>query len=50
VLTSTNLALPLSRWTPAATNLLSASGNFSITVTNTVSAEIPQRYYVLQTQ
>ena len=50
VLTSTNLALPLSQWTPVATNLLSASGNFSITVTNTVSAGIPGRFYLLQTQ
>jgi hypothetical protein len=50
VLTSTNLALPLNQWTPAVTNILSASGNFSITVTNTVSEEIPQRFYILQTQ
>jgi hypothetical protein len=49
VLTSTNLALPFSQWTPAATNLLSASGNFSITLSNTVSAELPQRFYILQT-
>jgi hypothetical protein len=49
VLTSTNLALPLSQWTPAATNVLSVSGNFSITVTNTVSEAIPQRFYILQT-
>jgi hypothetical protein len=50
VLTSTNLALALSQWTPVATNLLSASGNFSITVSNTVSAELPSRFYILQTQ
>jgi hypothetical protein len=50
VLTSTNLALPLSQWTPAATNLLSANGNFSITVSNTVSAALPNRFYILQTQ
>jgi hypothetical protein len=50
VLTSTNLALPLSQWTPAATNLLGASGNFSITLTNAVSAEVLQRFYILRTQ
>jgi BspA type Leucine rich repeat region (6 copies)/PKD domain len=50
VLTSTNLALPLSQWTPAATNLLSASGNFTVTVSNTVSADVPHRFYVLQTK
>ena len=32
-----NLTLPLSQWTPVATNVLSASGNFTITVTNTVT-------------
>jgi PKD repeat protein len=48
VLTSTNLTLPLSRWTRVATNVLSASGNFSITVTNTVNPKIPQRYYILE--
>jgi hypothetical protein len=50
VLTSTNLAVPLSQWTPAATNLLSEGGSFSITVTNTVSEGHPQRFYILQTQ
>ena len=50
VLMSTNLTLPLNRWTPTATNLLSANGNFSITLTNTVSEKIPQRFYLLQTQ
>jgi hypothetical protein len=50
VLTSTNLALPLSQWMPAATNVLSASGNFNVTVTNTVSASVPHRFYILQTK
>jgi hypothetical protein len=36
--------------TPVATNLLIARGNFSITVTNRVSAELPQRFYILQRQ
>jgi hypothetical protein len=50
VLTSTNVALPLNQWTPAVTNLLNASGNFSITVSNTVSPTISQRFYILQIQ
>ena len=37
VLTSTNLTLPLSQWMPVATNVLSASGSFTITATNTVT-------------
>jgi hypothetical protein len=50
VLMSTNVALPLNLWTPVATNALSASGNFTITVTNTVTPNVRQRFYVLQTQ
>ena len=50
VLMSTNPALPLSQWTPVATNVLSTSGNFTITLTNTVSRTVPQRFYILQTQ
>ena len=50
VLTSTNLVLPLSQWTPVATNTLGASGNFTITVTNTVTTRTPQRFYILQLQ
>ena len=49
VLTSTNAAVPLSQWTPVVTNLLNANGSFSITVSNTFSAQIPRRFYVLQT-
>jgi hypothetical protein len=50
VLMSTNLTRPLSQWTPVATNVLSASGNFTITVTNTVTTNTRQRFYVLETQ
>jgi len=50
VLTSTNTAVPLSQWTSVATNVLSASGNFTITVTNTFTASTAQRFYILQTQ
>lgn len=48
VLTSTNLALPLSDWTRASTNVLSSTGNFIITITNTVAPSVPQRFYILQ--
>jgi formylglycine-generating enzyme required for sulfatase activity len=50
VLTSTNLPLPLSQWTSIATNVLSASGNFTITVTNTFTPGTPQRFYMLELQ
>lgn len=50
VLMSTNLSLPLMQWTPVATNILNASGNFTITATNTVSHSIPQRFYILEMQ
>lgn len=51
VLSTTNVALPLSQWTPVATNVLNASGNFSITVTNAVTADGPsQQFFILQTQ
>jgi uncharacterized repeat protein (TIGR03803 family) len=50
VLTSTNIAMPLNQWTPIATNVLGAGGDFTITAPNTVSPDVPQRYYILQTQ
>jgi PKD repeat protein len=50
VLMSTNLALPLSQWTPVATNVLGADGNFTITATNTVTHSVPQRFYILEAQ
>jgi PKD repeat protein len=50
VLSSTNVALPLTQWTPVATNVLSQNGNFTFTVTNTVNAATPRRFYILQLQ
>ena len=48
LLTSTNVALPLSQWTPAATGNFDGSGNLTgINVTNTVG---PQRFYILSAQ
>jgi hypothetical protein len=50
VLMSTSLALPLSQWTPVATNCLNADGNFTITATNAVDLNAPQRFFILQVQ
>jgi hypothetical protein len=48
VLMSTNLTLPASQWTPVATNVLNTSGNFTITATNAVDPNAPQRFYRLE--
>jgi uncharacterized repeat protein (TIGR03803 family) len=50
VLMGTNLTEPLNQWVPVATNALGASGNFSITATNAVNPNAPQRFYLLQLQ
>src|SRR6202034_2320871 len=50
VLTSTNFSLPLSQWARVATNVLGASGNFTITVTNTFTPSTPERFYMLELQ
>ncbi|MBC8097231.1 MAG: hypothetical protein H7Y43_15610, partial [Akkermansiaceae bacterium] len=46
VLTSTNLALPLSTWTRVQTNVFGLGGTFS--TTNPVTAGEPQRFFLLQ--
>jgi hypothetical protein len=40
----------LSQWTPVATNVLSASGDFSITITNALNPALPQAFYRLLVQ
>lgn len=50
VLTSTNLATPLSQWSPIASNLLTANGFFTIVATNAVSSKTPHQYYILRAQ
>jgi uncharacterized repeat protein (TIGR03803 family) len=50
VLSSADLTLPLSRWTPVSTNFLSASGDFAITITNAVTPDLPQQFYILKAQ
>jgi hypothetical protein len=47
---STNVVLSLNQWTPVATNVLNASGNFIITATNAVNLNVPLRFYILQMQ
>ena len=49
-LMSTDLSQPLGQWTPVATNVLSTTGNFSITATNAVDPNAAQRFYVLLAQ
>ena len=50
VLTSTDVARPLNQWLPVTTNILSASGDFTVTVSNTVTPALPQQFYILKTQ
>jgi hypothetical protein len=49
VLTSTNLALPLSQWLPLASNVLGAGGSFTINATNAI-APFPKQFYLLRVQ
>ena len=48
LLSSTNIALPLSSWTPVLTNSFDGSGQFS--VTNAMTPGAPQNFYILQLQ
>jgi uncharacterized repeat protein (TIGR03803 family) len=50
LLTSTNLSLPLSRWTPLTTNSLSSGGNFSVTATNVMNPSVPDQFYTFRVQ
>ena len=47
VLTSTNVALPMSNWVSVATNQFDSSGNFSFT--NGIAPGIPQRFFRIRT-
>lgn len=46
LMTSTNVALPMSSWTPAVTNLFGVGGTFS--VTNSMDPAKPANFYRLQ--
>ena len=50
VLMSTNVAQPLNQWRSIATNVLSTSGNFTITATNAVISNAQKQFYILQSQ
>jgi hypothetical protein len=49
-LAGTNITPPFNYWIPVATNTLSASGPFTMTVSNALLNSETQRYYLLQTQ
>ena len=49
VLMSTNLAQPFNQWTLIAANIPGTNGNFSVTITNAVDPDSPQRFYMLRT-
>lgn len=48
VLTSTNLNTPLSQWLPVSTNVLGASGSFTLTVSN--ASQLPRQFFILQVE
>jgi hypothetical protein len=50
VLATTNVSLPFNQWTPVATNVLNATGNFTFTATNAVNPNSQQQFYILQLQ
>lgn len=50
VLTTTNVSTPLSGWLPVYTNVLGASGNFSLTVSNGFAPQLPWQFYILRVQ
>jgi uncharacterized repeat protein (TIGR03803 family) len=50
LLTSSNVTLPLSQWTPAASNLPATNPSFTFTVTNAVTPGQPQQFYLLEAQ
>ena len=50
VLMGTNMMEPVNQWTPVATNVPGADGNFSMTITNTVNPTATRRFYLLQLQ
>jgi T5SS/PEP-CTERM-associated repeat protein len=45
VLATTNAVLPMTQWTPVATNLFDDTGNFHFT--NTITPGVPRRFYRL---
>jgi hypothetical protein len=50
VLTTTNLNAPLNQWLPVYTNVLGASGSFTLTVSNALASQLPWQFYVLRVE
>jgi hypothetical protein len=50
MLTSTDLVMTRTQWTPVSTNVLAASGSFSVTLSNIVNSAEAERYFTLQAQ
>ena len=46
LLMSTNLTLPLSRWTPVATNVGNGRGNSPVSFTNAINPAPGQRFFL----
>jgi len=47
ILSSTNVTLPLSQWTPVSTNIVNTSNGFSLTGTNVVTPGAAGQFYIL---
>jgi fibronectin-binding autotransporter adhesin len=47
LLTSTNVAAPISTWTPVWTNVLSGSGSFTTNLSDAVNPALNQQFYLL---
>ena len=47
LLTSTNVALPLSSWKPVWTNVVGGSGSFTTNLAGVVNAALGQQFYIL---
>jgi hypothetical protein len=50
VLMSTNVNTPLNQWQPILTNVLGASGNFTVTLNNSLVSQLPRQFYILRVQ
>ncbi len=48
VLTSTNVATPLTNWTTLSTGSYDASGNFALTVTNVITNTVPAQFFMIK--
>ena len=49
LLTSTNIASPLSTWVPIWTNVTAGSGSFTTNIANAVNPALGRQFYILST-